>query len=63
MWEMMEQKLPYIELSNVEVVEVVSNKGYRLPKPSKIECPVEIYNFMVNQCWNQGIVIHDRNIN
>jgi len=41
--------VPYTGMQNREVIEHVE-KGYRMPKPTNVECPNSIYNSML-QCW------------
>lgn len=38
-------------MSNKEVIEEVCDKGYRLPKPTIIDMPDEVYSLM-QQMWN-----------
>jgi len=52
LWEIFSYgKIPYVGMSNMEVVENVL-KGYRLSPPEN--CPKEIYELMV-ACWNHEI--------
>jgi len=48
MWEILEQKVPYYELGNQDIAAAICNKGYRLAKPTKTECPDELYNIMMS---------------
>eukprot|EP01114_Cavostelium_apophysatum_P008118 TRINITY_DN2040_c0_g1_i2.p1 TRINITY_DN2040_c0_g1~~TRINITY_DN2040_c0_g1_i2.p1 ORF type:complete len:864 (-),score=185.58 TRINITY_DN2040_c0_g1_i2:130-2721(-) len=49
-WEILERKFPYADMSNQEVIEAVFNQGYRLPKPTRIGFPNELYQLML-WCW------------
>jgi len=49
MWEILESKLPYIPMSNEEVVDYVCNRKI-LPPPTRIPYPEEIYAIM-ESCW------------
>ena len=49
MWEVFSGgKTPYATMTNVDVVEQVTRKGYRMEKPES--CPEEIYRVMM-KCW------------
>ena len=43
----MEQKIPYYELGNQDVAAAICNQGLRLSKPTKVECPDELYAIMM----------------
>lgn len=40
----------YAGMHNREVVEQVE-RGYRMPKPTNVECPDSVYDAML-QCWD-----------
>lgn len=44
-------QVPYVGMQNKEVIEQVQ-QGYRLPKPTKCDCPDEVYGIM-RDCWHQ----------
>ncbi len=49
MWEVFSGgKTPYATMTNVDVVEQVTRKGYRMERPE--QCPDEIYRIMM-KCW------------
>ncbi|XP_002734040.1 tyrosine-protein kinase BTK-like [Saccoglossus kowalevskii] len=51
MWEVFTAgKMPYPNMSNVEVVNQVSSRGYRLERPSN--CPESVYTIMMS-CWEE----------
>lgn len=55
MWEVVERSLPYVGMTNREVIEEVCKKKYRLPKPAMIQnCSEEVvdqlYSLMMS-CW------------
>lgn len=50
LWELFERKIPYMGISNSEVIEKVT-KGYRMPKPD--DFPENIYEIM-SKCWAAG---------
>ena len=50
MWEILEDKLPYVKLSNPEVFNFIANEKGTLPIPTRVEPPKEIWN-MIQRCW------------
>ncbi|XP_077983583.1 tyrosine-protein kinase Tec-like [Glandiceps talaboti] len=51
MWEVFSGgKMPYPNMSNVEVVTQVTHRGYRLEQPSA--CPDNVYHIM-QECWKE----------
>lgn len=50
-WEILERIIPYPDMSNQEVIEAVFTHGYRLPRPTKIQFPEELYALML-RCWS-----------
>lgn len=43
--------VPYSGMQNREVIEQVE-RGYRMPKPTNIECPDTVFELMLH-CWEQ----------
>ena len=55
MWEVFSGgKTPYATMTNVDVVEQVTRKGYRMERPES--CPVEIYRIMM-KTWRDVSMI------
>jgi len=52
MWEILERKYPYMEMSNIEVANKVV-EGYRLPRPTLLKHP-DIFYMMMVQCWSEA---------
>lgn len=52
LWEAIEMRIPYFELSNSEVVKKVSG-GYHPPTPTRLSFP-ELFNIMEG-CWKSPI--------
>jgi len=50
MWELIERKIPYYELTTNQVLDYVTS-GKRLPRPTKVEIPDSLWELM-QQCWN-----------
>src|SRR5690606_34804389 len=48
LWEITARSSPYFGMSNVEVIEEVCEKGFRLKQPKN--CSNAIYEVMLN-CW------------
>lgn len=52
LWELVTHgQVPYVGMRNNEVIEQVQS-GYRLPQPTKCDCPDEVYRIM-RECWHQ----------
>jgi len=49
MYEIFDRKIPYVGLSNAEVITKVE-EGYRLPRP--LSCPADLYKDGMLKCWN-----------
>jgi serine/threonine protein kinase len=45
-------KIPYTNMSKVQVMEAVIHRNYRMPKPSDFYVPQPIYEIML-KCWSQ----------
>jgi len=52
MWEILERKLPFAELSNQEVIEKVLNHRQRLPRPTLLSCPDLLWAVILS-CWQE----------
>jgi len=51
LWEIVERKVPYYNLPSNKVAEFVSDGG-RLPRPTKVEIPDELWELM-QECWSK----------
>ena len=52
MWEIVQGSIPYLPMSNQDVIEFVCVKKQTLPPPTRItNLPEEIYDCM-KSCWN-----------
>ena len=51
LWEMIERKLPYLELPSARVIDFL-NSGQRLNRPTKVEIPDDLWKLML-MCWNE----------
>jgi serine/threonine protein kinase len=51
LWEILEKKVPYGAYSNAEVIPMVT-KGYRLPKPERVEFKEELWT-LITSCWEE----------
>ena len=52
-WEIIERKVPYSELSTSAVADAV-NKGKRLARPTQIDIPDSLWE-LVQSCWHENI--------
>src|SRR5689334_22610304 len=50
MWEILEDKLPYVKLSNPEVFNFIANEKGTLSRPTRVTVPDEIWE-IIQRCW------------